>query len=171
MLIKLDKEFKRKAQVWSIDAVVAIIIFLGALMLFYKYSINSSELQTQDIDNLLLDAKVISSYLISEGYPINWGSSDVVLIGLTDGKSRIDNEKILTFSDISILNYQLSQNLLSTINDYNVYFEDKNGDLFSIEGITSIGKDHTGDNPENIVKVVRFVFYDSQIIKMVVLVW
>lgn len=150
---------------------VAAIIFLVALLLFYKYSINTLDLDDQGVDYLLLDAKLISSYLVSSGYPDGWTENNVTLIGLTDGEMRINKEKVEDFSDIALADYPRSRRLLSSTNDYYVFFEDKEGNLLKIDGISGIGKNISAENPENLIKIERLVVYNSSIIKLMVYVW
>jgi hypothetical protein len=60
---------------------------------------------------------------------------------------------------------------MSTINDYYVYFEDNDMSRVSVNNISWIGKDYSSVKQDDMIKIIRFVFYDSEIIKMVVLVW
>lgn len=160
-----------KSQIWSLDLIIGIIIFTTSLVLFYKYGIESIDFERQDVNNLLLDAKVISNYLISEGYPNDWTLGNVTLIGLTNGNMDLNPEKVSEFSDLAVTDYAKSRKLLSTINDYYLFFEDKNNNTIRINGIEWIGKDYSTENPRNLIKVIRFVNYNSTIIRMVVYVW
>lgn len=161
----------KKAQIWSMDLLVGVLIFLGALLMFYKYSINTMDFQGEEMDNLLLDAKLISSYLMSEGYPNDWSESNVTLMGITDGGVRIDEGKVQQFSSIASSDYVRSRNLLSTIHNYQVSFKDKDGNLTHIGGVSSIGKDYTVENPDDLIRIERFAVYNSSIIRLVVYVW
>lgn len=162
-----------KSQVWSIDLTVAIIIFLTALVLFYKYSINITDMEKKEMGDFLLDGKIISSYLISKGYPEDWTTSDVTLIGLTNGNMDINPNKVESFHDLtdSVPKYQQSKKLLSTTHDYYVFFEDKNNNTLTVRGVEGIGGDYKTENPEDIIKITRFVYYNSTIIRMVLYIW
>ncbi len=164
-----------KSQVWALDIIMAIVIFLGALLLFYRYSLNSIDIENKGADDLLLDAKLVSTYLVSEGYPINWeeSPSDATLIGLTNGKMDLNTQKVQGFSQLSISDYSKTRKLLSTTHDYFVYFEDRDNNTISIPGVVNdwIGKNYSIDNPKNIIKTIRFVRYNSTIIRMVLYVW
>jgi hypothetical protein len=161
----------KKSQVWSLDLMVAIFIFLGALLLFYKYTVNAGTLGEGEENNLLMDAKLISSYLVSTGYPEQWTESNVSLIGLTDGDMRIIDWKVEQFSNIALADYTNSRRLLSAMNNYYVSFEDKHGNALNVNGIWGIGKNYTADNPDSLIKVERFLIYNSSIIKLKVHVW
>jgi hypothetical protein len=161
----------RKAQVWSLDLFIAVLIFLGGLLLFYKYSINLVDSQEQGASDLAVEAKIISSYLTSAGYPQDWASGTVASIGLTDGEARLSKSKVEEFYDLALSNYTITRRLLSTQYDYLVEFKNKDNNPVSIGTVQKIGKDYTTYNPENIIKITRFVFYNSSIIKMEVYAW
>lgn len=162
---------KRKAQVWSIDVIVGITIFLLALVLFYKFSINRSYVESNNVNDLVIEGKMISSYLVSTGEPEQWNLENVNVVGLTDGNMRIVNSKVSMFANLSLADYQKSRRLLSTTKDYYVYFESENSSRVSLENITSFGRNYSYASEKSLIKITRFVFYDSKIIKMVVLVW
>jgi len=161
---------KSGSQIWSLDLIIAFLIFLGSLLLFYNFSINTVDLEKEDVESILLDAKLISGYLASSGHPEDWTADTVVSIGLTDGDMRLEEEKVKQFSNMASLDYANTQKLLSTTHDYNISFEKDNTSV-EIKGVSSIGKDYKTDNPRNLLKVIRFVFYNSSIINMVVHVW
>ncbi len=171
MELFISTKKRKKAQIWSIDLLVAVIIFLSAIIFFYKYGVAELMDNDADIDYLLQDGKLISNYLLSEGIPENWTADNVTLIGLTDGSARINPQKVMAFSNISMDNYGLSRRLLSSSNDYYVFFENSQNEKIIIDNVSFIGKNYTEDNPENLIKIERFAFYNSSVIKMVVYVW
>jgi len=150
---------------------IAVIIFFTAFFVFYKYGLSAIDSTEDDKSFLLQDTKLISNYLISSGYPQNWTRDTVTLIGLTDGESRLDSNKVEMFSNMSVSNYAQTRNLLSTSHDFYVFFEDANSSLIKVRNISSIGRNYTNDNPDNLIKIERFVFYNSSIIKMVIYAW
>lgn len=160
----------KKSQVWAIDLAIAFIIFLAAILLFFKYSINLSQADSGMQKDLVLNAKLVSANLVSAGYPEDWDMGNVTTIGLTDGNTRLSLSKIEQFDEIARLNYSRSRTLLSSIGDYSVCFQGKNRSI-AISGVSCIGKDIDVAGPENIVKVTRFVFYNSSVIKIEVKVW
>lgn len=68
-------------------------------------------------------------------------------------------------------NYSTTRRLLSTKNDYYIFFEDRNSNRVRILGDEFIGKDYTIDNPKDIIKVYRFVVYNATILRMGVYIW
>jgi hypothetical protein len=154
-----------------LDIIIGIVIFIGALLLFFKSSLADTSDQNRGIDDLLLDAKLISGYLTSEGYPANWTKDTVISIGITDGSLALDVDKLKNFSSIAEDDYRHSRQLLSTSYDYYVYFQDKDNNTLTIGGVERVGKNYTDTDPDDIVKIVRFINYESEIIKMVLLVY
>lgn len=165
----------KKSQIWSLEFIVALLIFISALFVFYNYSINLSDIREVTVKELIIDAKTLSSYLMSEGLPKNWNSSNVITIGLTDGNYRINETKVSYFSD---MDYSIAKNMLSVINDYYIFFEDKNGSTITINGIDGIGKPgvtktnlNATEHPSDIIKIFRFAMYNNTIIRLGMYVW
>ena len=165
----------KKSQIWSFEFIVAAIIFIIAILIFYKYSINLSNEEEVALKEQITDAKILSNYLMSEGLPDSWNTTNVILVGLTDDNYKINGSKLRNFSQ---LDYTTTKSIFSIINDYYVFFEDKNGNGFSIDGIQGVGKPgvnrtnlNSTEDPDNIIQVFRFVIYNSTIIKMGIYVW
>ncbi len=161
----------KKAQIWSIDLIIAVVIFFAAFFVFYKYGLGALDSARDDKSFLLQDTKLISNYLVSAGYPQSWTTETVTLIGLTDGESRLDPNKVEMFSNMSKSSYLQTKNILSASHDFYIFFEDSNSNKIKIRNISSIGKNYTNDNPDNLLKIERFIFYNSSIIKMVIYTW
>jgi len=165
----------KKSQIWSIEFFVGIMIFIGALLIFYKYSFNLSDIQANTLKELIIDSKTILNYLMGEGLPKNWNTSNVISIGLTDGNYRINVTKVGNFSALS---YGRAKSLLSVMNDYYVFFEDRNKNSVTINGVEGIGKPgvnktnlNSTESPSDVIKVFRFAMYNSTIIRMGIYVW
>jgi len=177
---------KNKAQVWYTDFIIALLIFVIALVIYYEYTTNLSNQDKGLLDDLLGDAKTISSSLVSAGYPTNWTNTTVERIGLTNNDQRIDETKLDAFLGMT---YKDSRKVFGTKYDYFVFFEDRNNDITEIggdsekcgvghpdadqeiEGSECLSINLTTINPEKVVKITRLVVYDSEIVKMVVYVW
>jgi hypothetical protein len=165
----------KKSQIWSLEFIVGLLIFISALFTFYKYSINLSDIQEITQKELILDAKTIANYLMSEGMPSDWNSSNVILVGLTDGEHRLVEAKVGNFSE---MDYTAAKNLFCVMNDYYVYFEDKNGSVVSVNGIIGVGKpgvtkDNLNDTekPSDVIKIFRFAMYNSTIVRIGIYIW
>jgi len=154
-----------KAQVFSLDLIIGVIIFGSAILIYYKTTTNFSDQDEALLDDLLIDAKTISSSLMS----------DVVRIGISND-NRINETKLEQFSMIS---YKESRKLFGTIYDYYVFFRGRNNNIIpfneSLEGIGKSGVNSTNiqtvENPKKLVKVTRLLIKDSDIAKMVIYLW
>ncbi len=165
----------KKSQVWGVDILVAATIFFMSLFFFYNYYIDLSETKSGDIANLLEEGRVISSQLITSGYPEGWNSTNVQRIGLTENDQRINETKLLYFSEID---YYSTQKIFNIKSDYLLFFYDNEGNLTSINGIDEIGKPgvtpeniEENEDPEKIIEVSRFLIYNSTMYRMVLYLW
>jgi hypothetical protein len=164
-----------KAQVWELDLVIAITIFFVVGVLFYTYSTNLQGNQGEQLHSLTEEAQSLSHQLVSSGYPSNWtGSSNVLLAGLTDGNKRLQSHKV---QGLNNLDYATLKHMTGSNRDFLVFFED-NGELLEINGVNEIGKPgitheniNVTENPNNIIKIERLLFYNASFITMVVYVW
>ena len=165
----------KKSQLGHGDFIVGFVIFTIGLLLFFKYS--AYILPTQDTSNedILTEGRLISESLLSQGFPSDWTTGNVVSIGLTDGTSKVDQTKLTEFIN---LDYQETRNLFKTRYDYYLYFTDNNDNLIkineTIDGLGYPGIDSSNINTidtDRLTKITRLVRYDSEIVKMVLLLW
>ena len=135
--LRAENYWNRKSQAWFPDFALSVFIFIGMLAFFLFYlEIRMSE--ARDIrGSIPEDANLISNVLVEAGYPANWNSSDVYLIGLTDGHRRINATKVGNFAG---LDYTLTRRLFATQYEYLVFFQDNQGNVKQIGGISEIGK-------------------------------
>lgn len=175
-----------KAQVWYIDFIIATLIFIIALIIYFTYTTNASQEDSNLLQDLTSDAKMVSNSLVSEGYPTDWNNETVKRIGLTNNDQRLDDEKLRNFIN---LNYSNSKKLLATVYDYFVFFQDFDNKVLNLSGSCGTGHPQVRANVSNneciinmsnvsiqhLVKVDRFLIYDkenkSDLSKMVVYVW
>lgn len=158
------------------DLIIAVVLFTIVFFLFYKYSSDLVNLKNDELDVLIQDGKLISSYLVSGGHPVDWHTdiNNVIFVGLTGDSKKIIPEKVTAADSID---YTKLRNILSTTNDFYAFFLYKNSPI-NIGGITGFGKPGvTKDNimqvedPQDLIKTERLLFYDSKIITLEVYVW
>lgn len=140
-----------KSQIWFTDFAIAIVIFSLTLISYYQYTTNISKQDSSVMVDLISDAKSISSYLTTGGYPTNWNSNNVVRIGFTDNYNRIDNAK---FVELTKIGYNKSKKLLGTPYEYFLYFINESGDVQNIEGFCG-----TGNPAVNITYDIKAAYY------------
>jgi len=164
----------KKAQIWTLDLMIAIVMFVLALLSVYQYMLSLDKNEIGNIDELGREAQLISDHLLSKGTPEGWTINDVREIGITDGEFRIDENKWLSLSQ---LDYYTTKQLFNTRYNYYIYFVDPSGNTVTINGVEGFGK--SGIDPSNIedietkrmIKINRLAAYDSEIIKMVLYIW
>ena len=171
----------KRAQVFSLDLIIAVFLFLSVLILFFKYSIDLSQISRDKLNEMTEDINFISNSLVSKGYPNDWDIGNVISIGITNDNQRVNSSKLVSFSN---LNYSTSKELLNTEYDYLVFFENRIRNKISINGTCYIGKQDeqvniTGNvsldcgslelkNIENIIKAERFLLYDDELVRMAI---
>lgn len=173
MVKKIQIKKEKKAQIWSLDMIIAVVMFTLALFAVYEYLINAENKKIGDINELTRDSQIVSDLLLSTGNPESWTVDDVKEIGITSN-NRIDIDKWERFSQIE---YYKTKRIFNTKYDYYVYFVNQENSVVSINGIQGVG--NPGVTPANIdsietnriVRVDRLVIYESRIVKMVLLVW
>lgn len=127
---------KSKSQAFLSDFVVAALIFVVIIVIYFNYTRSLSAQDSSSLEGLLADAKIISSSLTSGGYPDNWQASTVVRIGFTDDSNRIDNTK---FGEFVTINYNKTRRLLGATNEYFLFFVNESGNVTNVEGFCGFG--------------------------------
>ncbi len=157
---------RRKAQIWYTDFMMGILIFVIVIFIYYGFAYTLNQDPSDIISDLIMEAKAISSSLVTGGAPADWNQSSVEIIGLTDGDQRLMQEKLDMFADMG---YHETKTKLRTPYDYYFYLEDVEGNIIPINGEQGIGLE--ANNSDNLVSITRVVVYDSKLTSMVVHVW
>jgi len=165
---------EKKGQFNFLDFITGVIIFAILLTIFFKYSSNITKSQ-EGITGLAVEGRIISDDLLSEGFPSNWNSSNVVIIGITENNNQINETKLQEFINLS---YAETRNLFRTKYYYYLIFKDQDDSVINASP-TQEGIGHPGINYSNIdnidtkklVKIERIVFFRNQMAKMVLYLW
>jgi len=142
------KSKKRKAQAWSLDFIVGLVIFAAAIIFYFIYSGDVFNYPEADLDELRVEASSISSALMTPGYPPGWNSSNVIRIGISEDGSRISWAKLQNLNEIA-LNYSRMKYLLKVRNDFQITITDDNSSIIFSAGLNKSSKLET--NSERIV--------------------
>ncbi len=121
----------KKAQIWYTDFMVGVLIFVIVIVLYYEYANNLNQDPDKLTSDLIMDAKSITSSLITEGYPTNWNQSNVQMIGLTDGNQRLVQEKIDVLAG---MDYGEMKTKFRTSYEYYLFLEAVNGTRILLGG-------------------------------------
>ncbi len=162
-----------KGQIWYLDIMFALSIFTVALVFFFKADINFLDKAVDTLEDMDLEAGLLSDSLMSPGYPAGWDTGNVIEIGLTK-KNRINETKL---DYLGMIEYNLTKTKFRTKYDYYIVFEDIGGIEWinsTNEGIGKPGINSTNlldSDPDHLIKIVRFVIFKSDAKRMVVYLW
>ncbi len=161
----------KKAQAGGIDLMIAMIIFSIGIIVFLIYSVNYSKNLKENYETLAYEGKIVSNIILSEGYPTEWNSENVVRIGILT-ENKIDQRKLEEFYNLVQTNYTRTKRLLNTRYDY--YFLVNRKIIIGSEEIEGFGKpdvDFRNINSKNLVKITRASIYKNKIVTVYVYVW
>lgn len=162
-----------KGQVWGLDVMMAVALFLVSIMIFFTYTINYSEESSDEFKLLTYDGESISASLLSEGYPKNWDSSNVQTIGLTTNgeinQTKLDELYSMIYVDG---NYTLAKRKFNTIYDFYFFFEENmTANSIPIDGIGKPGVSRNSIDAKNLVKRTRLTFYKNKTTPLYIYIW
>ncbi len=158
--------FQKRAQIWYTDFMLGILIFVVVIFIYFGYAHSFNQDPSEITSELLMDAKAISSSLVTSGSPSDWNQTNVEIIGLTNGNQRLVDEKIEMFANLSL---NQARTKLRTPYKFYVYLTDLNGTIVPMEGYQGVGQEAI--DPDNLVAITRVVVHDSTLKNMVVQVW
>ncbi len=122
-----------KAQVSSIDALVAILLFTGVYV-FLMNAYGNIQVTPDEFDELVVKTAFVNSRLLSSpGEPSNWTQASVLQLGLALNRVVIEPDKLASFLNLSQTNLSRTTELLG-IQGYRFYFNltHLNGSTLSI---------------------------------------
>src|SRR3989338_5950944 len=132
---------RNKAQVWFMDFAVALVIFSVVLVSYYTYTTNISKQDAIVLNELISDSKLVSSSLMSAGFPGSWDNYTVQRIGLTGNDQKADDERVFQFGEIP---YNRTKSLLGTPYDYLLFFLNQSNGQVNINGVCRAGMPLSG---------------------------
>lgn len=114
----------KKGQTFSTDAIVAVVMFvIAVIMLYYLSGPATTNKQSEKLQS---EAEKLPATLSSQQ-----NLSSIFIQG-----SRIDEQKL---SEAINLNYDNLKSLLGVGSDFCIYLEDENGNIVPMEGKVGIG--------------------------------
>lgn len=164
---------EKKAQIWGLDILVGMALFLIGIMVFFVYSLNQPSEAQGNFEFLFYDGKIIAENLMSQGYPLDWNSSNVVTIGITS-EYKINETKLEQLYEMvyNENNYNLTKNIFNTQYEY-YFFLEENMTINSIdvEGIGKPGTTKGNVNAKNLIKITRFTVYQNKTTPIYIYLW
>jgi len=159
----------RKAQLWSLDFVMSLLIFMSALLavMFAWNYIGTNAAETRQLKELQLKALTLSDSLIrTGGLPDDWDEGDVVVIGLAQEENVLNATKVDSFINLSSSDHSRARGLLD-MGLYDFLFEitEMNGTVFRNTSVP------IGADAEVIVPVERYCLLEDRIVKARLTIW
>lgn len=137
------KKLNKKAQVWSLDAMVAILIFFLGVSILFFYAINFNDQVSSSLNDLFNQGNVAADLLLTDG-------ETGILTNNKINQTRLD--------DFNLTNYDDNRRELGIKNNF--YFLIPNLEANG-EAVSFIGKmNQTPSN--NLIKIERIVVYKNK---------
>ena len=162
------KVMSRKSQVWYTDFMVGVLIF-SIVIFTYFYYVEHTEYSDETLINFLIsEAKSLTNYLVTEGYPADWTVANVSTVGLTDGNHRINIDKL---DDFNSWGYEERRGYIHTTKDYYFYLEYLNGTKFNELCADPFSGCVEWNSSEYLVQNTRLLIYDGDVVRLVMYVY
>ena len=158
--------FSKKGQAWGTDLIIASVVFIGGLLVFYFYSLNISDDGSDTLQKLQYSGELVAEDLFSEGYPKNWEIEDVQRIGIVTD-SRINQTKLESFYNLSTYEYEKTKSLFNLNYEYYISFQNN----VSIYGQSVEGIGLKPQNSNNLIKITRVMVYNDKPTSVEVEIW
>ena len=170
----------KKTQLWYMDFIIGVTIFLLIVIVAFNYITSNYTLQGKEINEILHAADRVSETLLGEGIPSNWTIENVTSIGVTTDHT-LDISKLIMLKNFSLWNYDRTKSILNLEFDYLLFFQDRYGNLLNFTNFSFIGKPGFNstnleiDEPEDITRIARYVVLRNngyaEIISLNILLW
>ena len=161
-----------RAQLWSSDLAVSVLIFFSAfavIMFSWNYVIvqNAEQAGVREMEVLAL---AISDQIIRiPGLPENWNSSNIDVLGLASEENILDDSKIEEFLG---LDYQRAKGLLGIgIYEFQLQVKHLNNSIAQTLLGTEISYGLTPSDARVIVPVERYTMLNNGIVKLDLILW
>jgi hypothetical protein len=161
----------KRGQAWSIDLIIAVIIFSAGILIFFIYSINQAGEAKKVLNELGYQGDVILNNILSEGYPVDWNNTNVVTIGIMTN-NKINETKLERFYNYSTSDYQKTRSKFNTRYDY--YFTFSNMTTLNssyIDGIGRVGTNVSNISSSSLIKITRFSIYKEKPTTVYLYIW
>ncbi|MBN2566631.1 hypothetical protein JXB02_00925 [Candidatus Woesearchaeota archaeon] len=125
----------RRGQVWYGDYIIATVMFVLMVLIYYEFSSNLSQEEETTTTDILMQSKIVSNDLMSEGMPTGWNATDVQRFGLSTA-NRIDAKKMRRYADIP---YEKTLYRFKTNYNHYMFLQDRDGNVRLIGGVCGAG--------------------------------
>ncbi|MBU0953120.1 MAG: hypothetical protein KKA90_01710 [Nanoarchaeota archaeon] len=161
-----------RGQIWSLDAIASILIFVSAFLLL-AFAWNNAQVQLMERQTQLhLESRVIGisdSLLRTPGLPLDWNAGNVQSIGIIKEENVINQTLLIRFLDLP----ETIAKATFGISDAAYFFQlfDINGSIRYVNDQLAVSGTAPHQNATLIVPVVRFVLLDGDPVKLFLTLW
>lgn len=159
----------KKAQVWSLDFALSLLIFMSALfaVVFAWNYISANTMETQQMHELQLKALTLSDSLIrTNGIPMDWNESTVEVVGLATDENMLNATKVKYFVNMSDTDYDHLKGLMD-IGFYDFYFEIRDLNDTVYENTTT----PVSITSPIVIPIERYAMYNDRVVKIKFVIW
>jgi hypothetical protein len=168
----------KMGQAWGIDMIVAFMIFLIGILIFFVYSVNYSGEAKESLDSLSHDGEIVLNNILSEGYPANWdpanNSKYPIKIGILS-ENKINETKLERFYDLAKTDTNYSETKRIFNINYDYYFFMRENMTIGLDRVTGIGKPGVTNlnniDSSNLIKLTRFTVYKEKPTTVYLYIW
>lgn len=159
----------KKAQLWSLDFAMSMLIFMSALfaMIFAWNYISANSTETQEMKELQYKALTISDSLIrTPGIPLDWDEGTVEVLGLAEDENVLNVTKVRYFVNMIDTDYDRAKGLMDIgFYDFSFNVTDLNGTVY--ESTAS----QVSNTSVMVIPIERYTLYNDRIVKVMFVIW
>ncbi len=141
----------KRSQGWGLDLIVAGVIFLTGIIVFYSYAINSSSQSQKNLEELFYEGGVAAELILSD-------SDSGILTGDKVNQTKLDEYNA---------SYVSKKDVLGLTHDFYFYIDD-----LEINGAPAsyVGAINTSE-AENSIQITRITIYKEKPAKLQLYIW
>ena len=161
----------KRGLAWGVDLMMGVLIFMMGIIAFYFFIYNLGSNVDETFEELLLDSNIIIESLLSEGFPLNWNTTNVKIIGLLSDE-KINMTKLEGFYNLSVDDYNRTRRIFNTRNHF--YFSLDENMTFNgveVEGFGMPDFDRNDIDVENLIVKRRLVVYENKPVIIQLYLW
>jgi len=173
----------KKSQVWSIDFIAGLLIFVSVMVI--SINLISSMENPGNYEALYRDAVHLSDALITDGSPSDWSNNinSTVIPGLmvANSTNRLDLVKLAALDKLdNNISYARTKTLFHITGDYMFFFKNSTSSIKILQCIHGYKLTY---NPvtcvpsldstkyDDLIKIDRILIYNSTLVTMEIYVW
>ena len=167
----------KKAQTWTTDFFMSVILFTTALIIISRAMIDAQNMEQRGSKLQLDEAEQIGNILMAEGQPQNWNTNNVQNPGIRT-ENQLDMNKTIRLKSME---YYKTKAILGISSEYFIAFKKQSGNYLNINGSYGIGDSSVNATQteiklnnvpsKNLAQLTRITKYNQDIIKIEIYTW